>query len=134
MTNSELIISLRDKIVNKNAMIFADSAEPQRIEEIYKSGYNIHPAEKKVSDGIDFVKRFKLLIHSGSINLINEIKAYKWKEDKNGNTLDEPIKENDHLLDALRYCVYTYGKKHLNQNQYLFPKIKSKYIKYYEVI
>jgi phage terminase large subunit len=30
---------------------------------------------------------------------------YKWREDRHGNTLDEPIGLHDHALDALRYAV-----------------------------
>ncbi|GAG85165.1 unnamed protein product [marine sediment metagenome] len=33
---------------------------------------------------------------------------YKYKTDKDGNALDEPVKNNDHLVDALRYCLHTY--------------------------
>ena len=28
-----------------------------------------------------------------------------WEKDRNGNTLNVPVKENDHLLDAMRYYV-----------------------------
>jgi len=34
-----------------------------------------------------------------------EKKGYKWKEDKNGNVLDEPVKFNDHAMDAERYYL-----------------------------
>ena len=109
LTNQELI-SLMDEIgVSRKAPIYADTAEPARIEEIYKAGYNIHPAEKRVNDGIDTVKRYKLHIHSESTNLIKEIRNYKWKEDKNGNILDEPVKFNDHACDAFRMAIHTHG-------------------------
>ena len=86
--------------------IFADSAEPQRIEEIYRAGFDIHPARKiSVRDGIDFVKRFKLYIDKESTNIIKEIKFYSYKVDKNGKVLDEPVKLNDHAMDAIRYAI-----------------------------
>jgi phage terminase large subunit len=28
---------------------------------------------------------------------------------QNGNILDEPVKFNDHAMDALRYAIYTNG-------------------------
>lgn len=93
---------------NRNKYIYADDAEPDRIEEIRLAGFNIHPAEKSVDDGIMYVKTVKLHIHSGSPNLIKEMDGYKYKEDKDGNVLEEPVKFNNHLMDAKRYALYTY--------------------------
>lgn len=111
LTNEDLIQLLRDIIPNKNDCIYADCAEPNRIEEIKRAGYNIHPSDKSVKDGIDFVKRAKIHIHKNSANLIKEKRSYKWKEDKDGNVLDEPLKYADHIMDAERYALYTHFNK-----------------------
>ncbi|MCK9327302.1 MAG: PBSX family phage terminase large subunit [Bacteroidales bacterium] len=110
LTNADLIEKLKSLIANKNAPVYADAAEPQRIEEITRAGFNIHPADKSVKDGIDYVKRQKIYIHPDCDNVIAEMQTYKWKEDRNGNVLDEPVKFRDHLMDALRYCLYTHSK------------------------
>lgn len=112
MTNADVLDVLRRVVPNRKTFIYADHAEPQRIEEIYRAGYNIHPANKAVVAGIDFVKRFKLHITASSVNLSREIKQYKWKEDKNGHLLDEPVKFLDHALDAVRYAMFTHGAKY----------------------
>ena len=44
-------------------------------------------------------------IVEGSENLLKEIKSYKWKEDKNGHVLDEPVKFRNHLMDGMRYYL-----------------------------
>jgi phage terminase large subunit len=49
-----------------------------------------------------------LYITKRSINLLKEIRSYKWKTDKDGRVLDEPVKFNDHAMDAGRYGVFTY--------------------------
>lgn len=108
LTNNDLIQEMENMINNKNDEIYADSAEPARIEEIGRAGFNIKPSDKSVKDGIDRVKTYKLHIHKESNNLQNEVKVYKWKEDKNGNPLDEPVKFQDHLNDAFRYGIYTH--------------------------
>jgi phage terminase large subunit len=108
LTNNDLINLMNELNISKKTPIYADSAEPARIEEIYKAGFNIHSSDKKVADGIDTVKRYKLHLHKDSANLIKEIKTYKWREDKNGNIMDEPVKFNDHLCDSLRMAVYTH--------------------------
>jgi phage terminase large subunit len=53
------------------------------------------------------VKSIPLFITRRSTNLIKEIKSYKWKIDKDGKVLDEPVKFNDDGLDALRYAIFT---------------------------
>jgi len=110
LTNEDLIEKLKELIPDKNRYTYADSAEPARIEEIARAGFNIHPADKSVKDGIDFVKRQKLHILKRSVNLIKEIGGYKYKEDKDGNVLEEPVKFRDHLMDAMRMAIYTHLK------------------------
>ncbi len=111
LTNSDLIGRLHTLGMGK-CVIYADAAEPQRIEEIYRAGFNIKAADKVVKDGIDFCKRYRFNAMQGSTHLISELKSYKWKEDRTGKVLDEPVKYNDHIIDALRYGLFThYGKR-----------------------
>jgi phage terminase large subunit len=42
----------------------------------------------------------RLTIDPSCVEVINELESYVWKPEK-----DEPIKENDHAMDALRYYV-----------------------------
>lgn len=110
LTNTELIKRLNTLILNKNNIIYADCAEPQRIEEISRAGFNIIPGNKSVKDGIDFCKSVKMYSNYDNINLNDEENTYCWKKDKNGNLLDEPVKFNDHILDAMRYAIFTHSK------------------------
>ncbi len=108
LTNSALIKKLETLIKHRELTIYADAAEPDRIKEIFDAGFNILPAQKNVKAGILSVKQKKLFITKDSHNLIKEIQNYAWKTDLNGNTLEEPVKFNDHALDALRYAVHTH--------------------------
>ena len=110
LTNADLISILRE-ILPDGALIYADAAEPARIQEIRNAGYNIHSADKSVLDGIDAVKRRRLFIHSDSQNLIGEIRGYSYRTDKNGRVLEDPIKFRDHAMDALRYAIHTHTLK-----------------------
>ena len=109
LTNNDLIEKM-NTIIKPSVTIYADSAEPARIEEIARAGFDIYAANKNVLDGIDHVKSHKLHIDKNSVNLINEIRAYKYKEDRDGNVKEDPVKFRDHLLDALRYSTYTHSK------------------------
>lgn len=110
LTNNDLIEKM-NTIIKPSVTIYADSAEPARIEEIARAGFDIYAANKNVLDGIDHVKSHKLHIDKNSVNLINEIRAYKYKEDRDGNVKEEPVKFRDHLLDSVRYCTYTHFKQ-----------------------
>ncbi len=125
LTNAELIEKLKILIPNRSSYIYADAAEPNRIKEIHDAGFPcIFSADKSVSSGLDFCKRFQQIITPDSIDYIKEIKSYKYKTDRNGIVLEEPIKFNDHLLDAFRYAVFTYGRgRWLMGNERIFiPK------------
>jgi phage terminase large subunit len=60
---------------------------------------------------IKTLRGYNLFVTSESVNLIKEFRYYKFKEDKNGNFLDEPVKEFDHALDAAGYAVIHKTKK-----------------------
>jgi len=125
LTNSDVIEELKKLNIDKHNEIFADCAEPARIEEICREGgFNAMPSDKSVKTGIDFVKKFRLHITKKSDNVIKEIKSYSWKKNKDGNFLDEPIKFNDHLLDALRYGLYTKLKDYISGDTGVFGGIE----------
>jgi phage terminase large subunit len=88
---------------------YGDSSDPRGIEEVSRRGINIHEAEKpagSVVAGITILKGCKVHVTERSINLITELKNYKWMENKSGKTLNVPIDDFNHLLDALRYVIY----------------------------
>lgn len=115
LTNRELIEELkrlqREGVLDYNDEIFADAAEPDRIQEICDAGFNCKPADKAVVPGIDFVKGHALAITKDSLRLLEELKLYSWKTTKDGKIIDEPVKVKDHATDAGRYGEYTHGKE-----------------------
>ena len=107
LTNSDLIAAVKDKIDCKN-LIYGDCAEPARIEEFKRAGFWIQGADKSVKDGIDYVKSIPLKIHRDSVDLIKELRGYKYKIKNDIVSDSEPVKINDHLVDAGRYASYTH--------------------------
>jgi phage terminase large subunit len=109
LTTYQLVDRLKEFEL-KDDPIYCDAAAPDKIEELYNSGFNAQPADKNVTEGIEKVKSMPLFIHEHSENLKKELQTYKWAQDKSGILLDKPLKYNDHLLDAMRYAVYTHSK------------------------
>lgn len=113
MTNSDLIEWIKQNLP-PNSKIYCDVAEPNRIEELRRADINALKSDKSVKDGLDYCKRQILHILNSSTDLIKELRGYQYKE-KNGHPIDEPVPFNDHLLDAMRYALYTHLGK---QKQY----------------
>jgi phage terminase large subunit len=109
LTISDIISKLKELNLSRSDEIFCDAAEPKTIEELTRAGFNCKPANKDVWAGIMKVKSYPLHIVQNSNNLKSELQSYKWKTDKNGEIAadESPVKENDHLLDAMRYAIFT---------------------------
>jgi phage terminase large subunit len=108
LTNSDISERFTDLGINQSDLIIADSAEPKSIAELQRLGWYIEGAVKgadSIKNGIDILKRYKINITAGSVNLEKERKKYKWAVDKKGNTLNKPIDFDNHLWDAARYIA-----------------------------
>lgn len=120
LTNSDISKVLRDNQVNRSDVVICDSAEPKSIDEIHGHGFNTHGARKgkdSVKNGIQFLHSRPLLITARSVNLIRELRNYKWKEDKNGKQLNEPVDNFNHAIDAMRYAI-TFNQTNPNFGSY----------------
>ena len=108
---NDLIDKLKQHGINRNAYIYPDVSRPEINDQIYDAGFNVvdkKEVKNDVKSGIDFMKTKRFKIHAASQNMIKEAKSYKFKEDRDGNVLEEPVKAFDHLMDAMRYAVYSY--------------------------
>lgn len=112
LTNDELLDGIREVLMKYNLnfddldAVYGDSASPDRIEVLCQNGLNTYPSVKDVKAKIQTTRETKIHISENCENLIRELPEYQYKMDKDSNILDEPIKQNDHAVDALCYCVY----------------------------
>lgn len=95
------------KMIGENR-ITADSSEPKSIQEAKNYGLNIKGAVKgpgSVEHGIKFLQSFEIIIHPRCVNTKKEFDKYKYKQDKNGNIIPEPVDEDNHIIDESRYAL-----------------------------
>ena len=88
--------------------VFADSQDPRLIQEIKNRGVNLYPVDKfpgSIKAGIDKIKDMEFFVTERSYNIITELRKYVWDKDKDGNYINEPVDEYNHLMDAIRYYV-----------------------------
>lgn len=116
MTTNDIYNMVKSKNM-LGASITGDSAEPRLISELRTKGMKrLHKSVKgkgSVMHGISFLQDFKIYIHPTCEHTIEEFNTYTFKQDKEGNWLNEPIDENNHVIDALRYSMERYhlGKR-----------------------
>lgn len=91
----------------KRSPIIADSSEPKSIDELKRLGLSRIKGAAKGKDsimhGIQFIQNYKIIIHPRCVHFIEEINNYVYDKDREGNTLNKPIDDFNHLMDALRY-------------------------------
>lgn len=121
LLNSEIAERMAESGISKATEIFADAAEPKSVDELGRKvyRYNVKPAYKKdLLSQIQFLQQFEIYVTSRSLNVIKESRQYRWKEDRDGNAVNEPIDAFNHAMDAIRYAVFTALRK--------FPKTNTK--------
>lgn len=128
-TTTEIIEVIRSYGANA---YYPDPAEPDRIEECRRAGLNVREVSKNTVAGIDAVRALfksnRIHIHASCINLIQELETYSFKERRSdSNEPEEPIKENDHACDALRYCLFMQAAKPLNNVAHQFRPMSTPY-------
>lgn len=104
MNSLRLLETIRPIVEDK--YVWCDSARPEIIQDLQDGGINAHKTEKyegSVKDGIDFIRSHSIFVHRESVNFQKEMRSYKWKTRVNGQTIDEPVKAFDDLMDAGRY-------------------------------
>jgi phage terminase large subunit len=115
-TNTELIEDSRQyfaerKILDqvKSGATTADSAEPDRIKEWNQAGWRTIAAKKGPGSerfGIDFMKHRRMHVHrSRCPGIAAEISIFKYREDKNGNVLEEFVDFKNDGIAAVRYAT-----------------------------
>lgn len=110
LKNTPLAMLMKQKGVQPNDLIIADSSAPLIIDELFDHGFgNIHPCVKGAGSivyGISVMKDLDLLITESSTNLVKEFDNYKNAKDKFGKFINEPDKnQQDHGIDGSRYFL-----------------------------
>ena len=107
MSNTDIVNMIKYKGYSKERII-ADSAEPKSIDDIKKQGIRRIKAAQKGKDsilnGIQNIQDYKMYVHPKCENTLVELNNYVW-DTKDGQVINKPIDDYNHLMDALRYAM-----------------------------
>jgi len=112
-TNSEYAEDIANFIEPYNIKsVYVDPSAAAFKEELRRRKIHVVDANNEVEDGIQIMtsemKRGVLSVSSECPNLIREIEGYVWDNKSAERGYDAPVKQADHALDAVRYCVATH--------------------------
>lgn len=114
LVNTEIARLMKANDIPKTIIGCGDSAEPKSIGEINRYKFNVKPTEKgkdSILYGINIIQQQHFRVTSRSLNLIKELRKYKWAVDKSGKRLNVPVDAFNHAIDAARYIFQEkYGK------------------------
>lgn len=103
---------------NYNA-VYPDPEAPGAIAEMRKRGVNVRDVVKghdSIENGISALRERlragKLRVHKSCVNTIMEFETYAYPDKKpDKNEYEVPIDENNHMMDAIRYCAFMRSKR-----------------------
>jgi len=89
--------------------VYIDPSAAALRAELSRKGIHCVDADNDVENGIQkmtsMVRDGKCVIINKCTNLIREIEGYSWDPKAAERGDDKPLKQNDHLIDCLRYCL-----------------------------
>ena len=122
MSNKMIADMIKYKGYSKEKIV-GDSSEPKSIDDVKRNGiYRLKGARKgkdSILNGIQYIQDFKIYVHPKCENTLIELSNYVW-DTKDGNVINKPIDDYNHLMDALRYSLedIRLGGVKLDRNKY----------------
>lgn len=105
-TNDQIADDLEDV---KHRLITADSAEPKTIAYLKKRGFKIRKCKKFQGSKLANIKKVKMFKNiycsTACKNVVEELEELAYKEDKDGNILEDQLSIDAHTLDAIAYSL-----------------------------
>jgi phage terminase large subunit len=123
LTNSDIVAKLKALDVKTSQCIVADSAEPKSIQDLTNAGFYVEPARKgpdSIKASIDRLQQYEIVVTKNSLNLIKELRQYKWAKDREGKALNAPEDVMNHAIDCLRYVGLNKLSQYENSGEYSF--------------
>lgn len=114
---SDLAKQLKD--LYRIETFYCDPSEPDYIDKFNQKGCAAQGADNTVTTGIQAVRARliartdglpRLMIGESAVHTATEFEQYQWMEHRHG-LREQPMKVNDHTMDALRYPILMFDEK-----------------------
>lgn len=118
--NNVAIYNELDRMGYAKESFVGDCSERKSIDELYGLGLRIKPSKKgpdSIRAGIQYLQNYRIIVHPRCTNFLTEISNYQWDKDKLGNSINKPIDDFNHLMDAMRYAMEDLIRKKVRLNR-----------------
>lgn len=96
---------------------YADSANPEKILEANtNTGLYVLPYKKEkdaLTAGVSYIQQLfnenRIFVFEDLSDTLSEFETYCYPEETKSSRRDEPLPENNHIMDALRYAIHGYA-------------------------
>jgi len=106
LTSDDIAYKIEQLGFDRTDDLWFDNARPEIIQDLKRKRINAKPVIKNtILHGIDLIKRHRVYITKSSENVISEFQGYRWKTDKDGRIMDNPVDLDNHTIDCVRYCL-----------------------------
>ena len=112
---------------------YAGPDKPGSIKALNRAGLPCTAADNDVKAGVDLLytlieKAMLLFFEDSCPNLLDEIENYHWPEPKDlkpdqDDKDPNPVKQDDHAIDALRYVMMSIARKSTNKSSFKVPRL-----------
>lgn len=111
-TDDELAQDIQDFVAYRNVRaVYVDPSAASLKLELRRRNLPVMEGKNDVLPGIKVLSKWisgkNIVIHKGCSNLIDCIQTYSWCPKAADRGEDKPLKEREHILDALRYAIYS---------------------------
>lgn len=110
-TEEEIVDIVVSRGFNK---VYPDPENASGVEALKKKRVNVREVKKgkgSVKSGIskvqELLRQNRLFVVASCVNVISEFESYSYPEDKAGVVNENPLKEGDDAMDAIRYVLMT---------------------------
>lgn len=111
-TDDELATDIKNFVAHRNiTAVYVDPSAASLKIELRNRNLPVLDANNDVLEGIKVVSKFiagrNLLIHKSCTNLLDCIQSYSWCPKAADRGEDKPLKVKDHVMDSLRYALFS---------------------------
>lgn len=106
MHNNDIARVIKSLNLPASIRVVCDSADPKSIDDLKRMGIRAEPCVKgpdSIRNGIDHINSMPLNVTRRSVNAHKELRNYRWRMDKSGKSMNEPVDMWNHFIDSLRY-------------------------------
>jgi phage terminase large subunit len=115
--HNDQLFAFAQQNLDLDKLAVADCAETKTIDYMFRKGWKgiqgCIKGHDSVMHGLQLLLDRKINVTARSVNIIKELNNYMWDTAPDGKLTNNPVKDYDHAMDAIRYLISYPQKKRI---------------------